>query len=120
MTSYEFDDKRNLEQRHTHTAVIAGHDYFMSGWGHAKHRDSLAVWVCLPEHADKVEAWVRNRSEMHDVCRHQDVDLSAELVASWFPIIKTNFIGLPRSLHVAPCIAIYAVEEGHPALEGAE
>ncbi len=119
MSKHEWDDKRGHEHMYTHTVAIAAHDYFMSGWGHAKHRSSLCVWVCRPEHADEVEHWVRSRGEMHDVCRHEIAsskdNLSPELVANWFPEVVESCQG-PVRAQGSPLIAIYTVDDNHPAL----
>ena len=88
-------DDRTPEQKKTHTAGIVGTDRFLSGWGFAEGGKSYVCWACKPEHAYKVERWVRRRSDMKRV---REVSLN-----SYRPTGKGH-------LH------IYVVNENHPAL----
>jgi hypothetical protein len=47
--------------------LVVGTDAFMSGWGKASAGNSYAAWQCTTQDLDKVEAWVRGRSEMKRV-----------------------------------------------------
>ena len=60
-------DDRTDEQKQTHTVIVAGTDSMLSGWGQAEDGTSYAGWACRPEDLDKVESWVRNRSDMKRV-----------------------------------------------------
>lgn len=57
-------DDRTDEQKTTLTYGVVGTDKFMSGWGKAKNGMSYAVWACKPTDIDKVERYVRSRSDM--------------------------------------------------------
>ncbi len=63
----EKQDDRTALERHTHSIIVVGTDSFLSGWGAAEGGRSLAGWACRPEDVDKVEAWVRARSDMRRV-----------------------------------------------------
>jgi len=58
-----YQDDRTTEQKNTHSVIVAMTDTFMSGWGKAENGTSYAGWACKPEDADKVERWVRSRSD---------------------------------------------------------
>ena len=90
-----FVDDRTSAQFNTHLVLVAATDKFMSGWGQASDGHSLCAWACRPEHADRVESWVRGRSEMERVSRVR---------RSWGPDAN------------AAHVHVYVVEEGHPAL----
>ena len=60
-------DDRTEDQRRTHTVLIVGTDSFLSGWGEARNGVSYAAWACQPKDADRVERWVRSRSDMKRV-----------------------------------------------------
>ena len=57
-------DDRTEAQRQTLRCLIIGTDRILSGWGHADNGASVAAWATTPEHADRVEAWVRSRGDM--------------------------------------------------------
>lgn len=61
-------DDRTDEQRTTHVYGVVARDKFMSGWGGAKGGTSRCAWACAPDASlDRLEAWVRKRSEMRYV-----------------------------------------------------
>ncbi len=88
------EDDRTPKQMKTHTALITATDRMLSGWGGAKNGLSKCAWACRPQHLDKVYRWVQDRTDL----KHVNVNLSGR----WYP----------KAAHVH----IYAVEEGHPAL----
>lgn len=90
------DDRTEVE-RETHTALIAGTDSFLSGWGEAKDGVSYAVWACEPKHRYTVLDWVSGRSEMK----------------------RVRFVHDPYRPKGKGHCHIYCVHEGHPALGGA-
>lgn len=58
-------DDRTPEQKKTHLYAIVARDKFMSGWGGASGGASRCAWACAPDvNTDRVENWVRSRSEM--------------------------------------------------------
>ena len=59
-------DGRTEAQQKTHWLGVVGRDSFLSGWGKAKGGYSRACWACNPEEVniDRVEKWVRSRSDM--------------------------------------------------------
>lgn len=61
-------DDRTPEQRQTHKFAVVAKDRFMSGWGRARGGASRCAWA-VPSNLDidKVERWVRGRSEMRYV-----------------------------------------------------
>lgn len=61
--SVTVQDDRSPEERATHTVLVVMNDRFLSGWGGAAGGVSVAAWACRPEHADRVEARVRARSD---------------------------------------------------------
>lgn len=68
-------DDRTPEQKKTHQWGVVARDKFMSGWGEAKGGASRCAWACAPGvNLDRVERWVRSRSEMRYV---NIVDLSS-------------------------------------------
>lgn len=67
----------------------------MSGWGGAAGGASRCAWACSMDDIDKVEKWVRNRSEMRYV---NVVDLSTY-----------------RAPRGTAHFHIYVCEQGHPA-----
>ena len=67
-----YEDDRTPEQKQSHTVLIAGTDSFMSGWGMAEGGASMCAWACRPEHASKVERWVRSRGDMKQVRQVSD------------------------------------------------
>lgn len=90
-------DRRSDTQCCTHSTWIGGTDSFLSGWGEAENGASIAVWACKPEHADTVEEWVNNRSDMLDVFRMEEHDID-------------------ESFAEAAHISIYVVHNNHPSL----
>jgi hypothetical protein len=61
-------DDRTPEQKVTHRWGVVARDKFMSGWGHARDGYSRCAWACHPDASlDRLENWVRNRSEMRYV-----------------------------------------------------
>lgn len=87
-------DDRTDEQRSTHMWAVAMTDRFLSGWGAASGRASVAAWACHLDDIHRVERWVRSRS---DAKRIRVVKLDG-----W----------RPRGAHVH----VYVVDDGHPAL----
>jgi hypothetical protein len=69
-------DDRTPEQQQTHSVIIAMTDSFLSGWGEAEGGVSYAGWACKPEHVEKVERWVRSRSDAKRV---------REVAGNWRP-----------------------------------
>ena len=68
-------DDRTPEQRSTHRWGVVAKDKFMSGWGYARNGASRCAWACSPDaNLDRLESWVRSRSEMRYV---NVVDLNA-------------------------------------------
>jgi hypothetical protein len=64
----KLEDDRTPEQRLTHRWGVVAKDRFMSGWGEAARGASRCAWACHPEaNIDRLENWVRNRSEMRYV-----------------------------------------------------
>ena len=57
------EDDRSTAERKTHVWIVMMTDSFMSGWGHAKNGTSYAGWACEWKDLNKVENWVRNRSD---------------------------------------------------------
>lgn len=63
-------DDRTPEQRKTHKWAVVAHDKFLSGWGQAKGGTSRVAWAIADSDIDlldRLEQWVRNRSEMRYV-----------------------------------------------------
>lgn len=87
-------DGRTSAQRKTHTYIVVGTDKFMSGQGYAKGGKSYAGWACVGDVVDRVERWVRNRSDMTRV-----------------RLVDGNY--RPRG---PGDFRIYVVDEHHPAL----
>lgn len=64
----ETKDDRTEEQKLTHRWAVVGRDRFMSGWGGAEGGYSRCAWACGPGVSlDRVENWVRRRSDMQYV-----------------------------------------------------
>lgn len=91
----ERQDDRKPEERLSHEWLVAGTDSFLSGWGKSANGKSYAAWACRYSDLEKVEAWVRERSDMKRV---------RVVKGSWRP--KGRF----GHAHV------YVVNAGHPAL----
>jgi len=89
-------DDRTREEKRSHEWLVVGTDSFLSGWGRAAGGKSYAAWACRFNDLDKVQAWVRSRSDMKRVrtCYH-----------GWNP----KGVGHAH---------VYVVNEGHPALGG--
>ena len=94
MAAWTIVDDRTPEQRQTHTVLVAATDNFLSGWGKAKGGRSVAIWACTLGDSDRVESWVRSRSDMDHV-----------------RVVSDPYHGNYRD-HVH----IYVVCDGHPAL----
>lgn len=65
-----YEDDRTEDQKATHYLAVVARDKFMSGWGGAKSGASRCAWAIDPNSAvnpDRVENWVRSRSEMQYV-----------------------------------------------------
>ena len=61
-------DDRTPEQKRTHNYAVVAKDKFMSGWGGAEGGASRCAWAVAPDvNIDRVERWVRSRSEMRYV-----------------------------------------------------
>ena len=61
-------DDRTTEQVATHYMAVVARDTFMSGWGGAEGGASRCAWACDPDvDINRVEQWVRNRSDMQYV-----------------------------------------------------
>ena len=87
-------DDRTTEEKKQLDWLVTGTDRFLSGWGQAEGGASKCAWACKFSDLDKVEKWVRDRSDM----KYVNV---------------TNRPWYPRN---AKHVHIYAVKEGHPAL----
>lgn len=62
------EDDRTDEQKQTHNYAVVARDKFMSGWGCAEGGASRCAWAVAPDvNIDRVERWVRSRSEMRYV-----------------------------------------------------
>ena len=76
---------------------MGGADTFLSGWGEAEGRRSLAYWACKPEDADRVLAWVRSRTDIEAVTRYEE--------------------RLPQDIRDSgDHVHVYVISEGHVAL----
>lgn len=60
-------DDRTSKEKETHGYIVVGTDSFMSGWGEARGGVSYAGWACKSKDLNKVESWVRRRSDMKRV-----------------------------------------------------
>lgn len=89
-------DRRTTAQQQTHTVVVFGTDPMLSGWGKAANGLSVAGWACRPEDVDKVEEWVKSRSDVYDV-RVSDGEI-------------------PECAHMS----VYVVDKDHPAMRGSK
>lgn len=92
-----FVDDRTEEQKKTHSIVILMTDRFLSGWGQTNGGPSYAGWACTYEDADKVENWVRSRT---DAMRVREVS------------------GNYRPPNITGHCHIYVVDQKHPARKG--
>lgn len=89
-------DDRTPEQKKTHRLAVVARDKFMSGWGGARGGASRCAWAVAPDaNLDKLEKWVRSRSEM----RHVNV---VDLTTYRPPRGTAHF-------------HIYTCEKGHPS-----
>ncbi len=62
-------DDRTPEQKQTHIWGIVARDRVLSGWGGAEGGTSRCAWACHPDvNTDRVENWVRSRSDMQRAC----------------------------------------------------
>jgi hypothetical protein len=89
------EDRRTPAEKTSHPVIILATDKFLSGWGHASNGASYAGWACRPEHAPRVERWVRARREMIRVRE-----------------VGPGYRPGPHCAH----LSIYVVNDGHPAL----
>lgn len=94
-------DDRTTEQRKTHNWAVIARDRFMSGWGGATGGYSRCAWAVPTEMVhdgrfDRVEQWVRNRSEMQYV-----------------NVVKLDTYRPPRG---TAHFHVYVVDDQHPAL----
>ena len=89
------NDRRNDEQRTTHTYLVIGKDRVLSGWGNAQGGASYAAWACTVDDVDKVEQWVRNRTDLTRV-----------------RVVRDPYQPPAQCAH----FSVYAVTQGHPAL----
>ena len=80
----------------THTTIVLMTDTFMSGWGEARGGVGYAGWACNPTDAERVERWVRSRSDARNVRR-----------------VRKDY--RPSSRTVGHC-HIYVVGPNHPAI----
>lgn len=92
-------DERTKEQKKTHCYLITETDHFLSNWGLAGGGLSKCAWACKTEQVDKVDKWVRSRSEMKYVNFHDERG-----GRGWYP----------KAAHVH----IFFVDDKHPALKG--
>ena len=99
---FEIKDDRTLEQAETHTWLVVGTDSFLSGWGRAESRTSLAAWACEYEDLKHVTEWVESRSDMKRV--------RVVLDSPYRRRYRPRGDGL---LH------IYVVDDNHPSVERA-
>jgi hypothetical protein len=101
MASCKYIDDRTPEQRKTHVWAVVAYDKFMSGWGEAKNGTSRCAWAVPDEFVrdgrmDRLEAWVRNRSDMRYV-----------------NVTKLDTYRVPRG---TAHFHVYVVGENHPAV----
>ena len=89
-------DDRTEEQLKTHTYLVTATDRCLSGWGGASGGLSKCAWACTKATVDSVYQWVNSRSDMKCVKIRGPHDC----------------VWRPKCAH----LAIYAVEDGHPAL----
>ena len=62
------EDDRTEAQQQTHNWAVVGRDSCLSGWGGATGGYSRCAWACAPKvNIDRVENWVRSRSDMQYV-----------------------------------------------------
>lgn len=92
-------DDRTQEQRKTHTLGVVMRDSFMSGWGGARGGYSRALWSLNPAECniDKLERWVRSRSD-----------------AQYVSVVRVNAYRAPRG---TKHLHIYVVDRDHPSQE---
>jgi len=95
-------DDRTDQQLKTHTFIVGGHDLWMSGWGQCANGKSHAYWAARPEHARKVERWVRRTKDLKNV---------------WATTTATLRLRHRKSETDKNHIHIYVVEGKHPALQ---
>ncbi len=88
-------DDRELGEERELCVLWGGRDSILSGWGPSTGRAAMAFWACREEDSDIVEAWVRSRSDIPTIRRHESTFKCTEAL-----------------------VHIYAVRFGHPALSG--
>jgi hypothetical protein len=89
-------DDRNEEQKKTHLWAIVAKDRAMSYWGGATGGVSRCAWAVPFADLDKVDRWVRARSDMSHVR----------------PVALSNYRAPKGTAH----LHIYAVDQNHPAV----
>jgi hypothetical protein len=89
-------DDRNEEQKKTHLWAIVAKDRAMSYWGGATGGVSRCAWAVPFLDLEKVEKWVRARSDMSHVR----------------PVALSNYRAPKGTAH----LHIYAVDQNHPAV----
>lgn len=63
-----YQDDRTLKQKKSHRWAVVARDKAMSGRGGARGGASRCAWACDDSvNIDRVERWVRSRSEMRHV-----------------------------------------------------
>ena len=90
-------DDRTEAQKKTHCLAVVMKDKFMSGWGEAKGGASRCAWAFDPSkvNSDRVENWVRNRSD-----------------ASYVNLVDLRTYRAPRG---TAHFHVYVCEQVHPA-----
>jgi len=90
-------DDRTEAQKKTHCLAVVMKDKFMSGWGEAKGGASRCAWAFDPSkvNSDRVENWVRNRSD-----------------ASYVNLVDLRTYRAPRG---TAHFHVYVCEQEHPA-----
>jgi hypothetical protein len=94
-----YQDDRTPEEKKTHDWIVLMTDSFLSGWGRAKNGLSYAGWATTYENLDKVETWVRSRSDARRV-----------------RIVKGYY--RPKANSACAHCHIYVVGPGHSSLGG--
>ena len=96
MAGTYIDDRTQDERVNVLTYMVGGIDRTLSGWGGAEGGRSFAFWACRPEDAEKLWDWIDQRSDLRYV-RSYGATCAVRLRAR-------------DHCHV------YAVRDGHPAL----
>lgn len=101
MTALTVNDRREPGDRAAYPYLVLMTDRALSGWGGAAGGSSVAAWACTAADVDRVEAWVRSRSDA----------LRVRVVRDDGPRRYR-----PRN---AAHFSVYVVHPGHPARGGA-